>query len=71
MAEAVSPTTSEKPKAPRIGVFVCHCGTNIAGSIDVEAVKDYAKTLPNVEHVNDYKYQCSIVLDPRRLEYTI
>ena len=36
MAEAVSPTTSEKPKAPRIGVFVCHCGTNIAGSIDID-----------------------------------
>jgi heterodisulfide reductase subunit A2 len=60
MAEAVSPTTSEKPKAPRIGVFVCHCGTNIAGSIDIDAVKEYAKTLPNVEHVNDYKYQCSM-----------
>ncbi len=60
MAEAVSPTTSEKPKAPRIGVFVCHCGTNIAGSIDIDAVKEYVKTLPNVEHVNDYKYQCSM-----------
>ena len=60
MAEAVSPTTSEKPKAPRIGVFVCHCGTNIAGSIDIDAVKEYAKTLPNVGYVNDYKYQCSM-----------
>ncbi len=60
MAEAVSPTTSEKPKAPRIGVFVCHCGTNIAGSIDIDAVKEYAKTLPNVAVVDDYKYMCSM-----------
>ena len=33
-------------ETPRIGVFVCHCGINIAGVIDVEAVRDYAKTLP-------------------------
>jgi len=59
MAEAVSPTTSEKPKAPRIGVYVCHCGTNIAGSIDINAVKEYAKTLPNVAVVDDYQYMCS------------
>ena len=36
----------EVPVEPRIGVFICHCGTNIAGSLDVVAVKDYAKTLP-------------------------
>ena len=60
MAEAVSPTTSKKPETPRIGVFICHCGTNIAGSIDIDAVKEYAKTLPNVAYVDDYKYQCSM-----------
>lgn len=60
MAEAVSPTSSEKPKAPRIGAFVCHCGTNIAGSIDIDAVKEYVKTLPNVAYVDDYKYMCSM-----------
>ncbi len=49
---------AEKKEA-RIGVFVCHCGTNIAGSIDVEAVKEYAKTLPNVVHADDYQYVCS------------
>ena len=32
----------------RIGVFVCHCGFNIGGVIDVPAVVEYAKTLPNV-----------------------
>ncbi|HDR73751.1 MAG TPA: CoB--CoM heterodisulfide reductase iron-sulfur subunit A family protein [Methanoculleus sp.] len=49
---------AEKKEA-RIGVFVCHCGTNIAGSIDVEAVKEYARTLPNVVHADDYQYVCS------------
>ena len=49
----------KKNEEPRIGVFVCHCGTNIAGSIDVEAVKEYAKTLPNVIVADDYQYMCS------------
>jgi len=43
----------------RIGVFVCHCGTNIAGSIDVKEVVEYAKTLPGVAHAEDYQYMCS------------
>jgi heterodisulfide reductase subunit A len=43
----------------RIGVFVCHCGTNIAGSIDVKGVVEYAKTLPNVAYAQDYQYVCS------------
>lgn len=44
---------------PRVGVFVCHCGINISGVIDVLAVRDYAKTLPNVEYVADNMYSCS------------
>ena len=43
---------------PRIGVFVCHCGSNIAGVVDVKAVMDFAKTLPNVVHVQDQMYSC-------------
>jgi heterodisulfide reductase subunit A len=43
---AVAPAPSAK--GARIGVFICHCGTNIAGSIDINAVEEYAKTLPNV-----------------------
>ena len=35
---------------PRIGVFVCHCGINIAGVVDTEAVAEYAKSLPGVEY---------------------
>lgn len=44
---------------PRIGVYVCHCGINIGGVVDVEAVAEYAKTLPNVVLAKDYKYYCS------------
>ena len=44
---------------PRIGVFVCHCGTNIAATVDVEKVREHAKTLENVVVSKDYKYMCS------------
>jgi heterodisulfide reductase subunit A len=46
-------------EAPRTGVFVCHCGINIAGVIDVEAVRDYAATLPTVEYVENNLFTCS------------
>jgi len=44
---------------PRVGVFICHCGLNIAGVIDVKAVCEYAKTLPNVVFVKDNRYTCA------------
>ncbi len=44
---------------PRIGVFVCHCGVNIAGVVDVKAVRDYAASLPNVVLYEDTLYSCS------------
>jgi heterodisulfide reductase subunit A-like polyferredoxin len=44
---------------PRIGVFVCHCGQNIAGVVDVKDVVAYAKTLPNVVYAEDNVYTCS------------
>jgi len=44
---------------PRIGVYVCHCGLNIAGTVDVEAVARYAARLPGVVVSRDYKYTCS------------
>jgi heterodisulfide reductase subunit A len=43
----------------RIGVFVCHCGTNIAGSIDVERVVEEIERFPEVVYAVDYKYMCS------------
>ncbi len=43
----------------RIGVFICHCGSNIAGVVNVESVGDAVKNLPDVKYVSDYKYVCS------------
>ena len=43
----------------RIGVFTCHCGTNIAGTIDVEEVRDYCAELPNVVHSEDLMFACA------------
>ena len=44
---------------PRIGVYVCHCGLNIAGVVDVATVAEYAADLPNVVVAKDYMYMCS------------
>ena len=44
---------------PRIGVFICHCGLNIAGVVDVEAVCEYTKTLPNVAYAARALFTCS------------
>jgi heterodisulfide reductase subunit A-like polyferredoxin/coenzyme F420-reducing hydrogenase delta subunit len=49
----------ETSGAPRIGVFVCHCGVNIAGVVDVEAVSEYAKGLPGVVFSTHNQYTCS------------
>ncbi|MEJ2558883.1 MAG: FAD-dependent oxidoreductase, partial [Anaerolineae bacterium] len=43
----------------KIGVYVCHCGSNIAGKVDVEEVARWAANLPNVEVSRDYKFMCS------------
>jgi heterodisulfide reductase subunit A len=50
---------SEKEEETRIGVFVCSCGSNIGGLVDVKALADYAKTLPNVVFTEDNLYTCS------------
>jgi heterodisulfide reductase subunit A len=43
----------------RIGVYICHCGTNIAGIVDVEGVTQFAASLPNVAIARHYSYMCS------------
>ncbi len=43
----------------RIGVYVCHCGTNIAGFLDVAELAAFARGLPGVVVARDYKYMCS------------
>ena len=48
-----------RSQEPRIGVFVCHCGTNIAGVVDVEEVAAYAATLPQVVHVTRNLFTCA------------
>jgi len=53
------PETDVEGQAPRIGVFVCHCGTNIAGVVNVPAVVEYAKTLPDVVYTENNLYTCS------------
>ena len=55
----IVPETNIIGEPPRIGVFVCKCGINIAGVVDVEAVRDYAAALPYVEFATDNLYSCS------------
>ncbi len=43
----------------KIGVYVCHCGANIAGTVDVAQVVEYARELPYVVVARDYKFMCS------------
>ena len=50
---------SAKSKTPRLGVFICHCGINIAGVVDVKKVADEIGKMPGVVHSEDYKYMCS------------
>lgn len=61
---------------PRIGIYICHCGLNIANTVDVEAVREFAKALPNVVTARNYTYMCSdpgqalITQDIKELELT-
>ena len=60
-----------KQDDPRIGVYVCHCGFNIAGSVDCEEVTRFATGLPHVVLAQDNRYTCSDqgqegIDDPRR-----
>jgi len=46
-------------ESPRIGVYVCHCGLNIAGSVNCDEVAKFAASLPNVVIAKDHRYMCS------------
>jgi heterodisulfide reductase subunit A len=48
-----------KKQAPRIGVFVCHCGVNIGGCVNVPDILEFAKKLPNVAYVEENLFSCS------------
>ncbi|MCJ2564062.1 MAG: FAD-dependent oxidoreductase, partial [Candidatus Thermoplasmatota archaeon] len=45
---------------PRTGVFICHCGINIGGVVDVPSVVEHVRTLPNVAYAEDNLYTCSV-----------
>ena len=49
----------QKAEEPRVGVFVCYCGLNIAGTVDVEDVAEYARALPGVVYVKTNRYTCA------------
>jgi heterodisulfide reductase subunit A len=51
--------TDVRGEAPRVGAFICHCGVNIGGVVDVPAVVEYAKTLPFVTYAEENLYSCS------------
>jgi len=53
------PETDVSGQAPRIGIFVCHCGINIGGVVNVPEVVAYAKTLKDVAYVEENLYTCS------------
>ncbi|MGO0123096.1 FAD-dependent oxidoreductase [Desulfothermobacter acidiphilus] len=57
--EELPPERDVTQEEPRIGVFVCHCGINIGGVVNVPEVTEYAKTLPNVVYAANNLYTCS------------
>jgi len=61
--KTVTPNVSEEPKkgkkAPRVGVFVCHCGSNIAGVVDCGKVREAAEKIGDVVVAKENKYTCS------------
>ncbi|MDD5094134.1 MAG: CoB--CoM heterodisulfide reductase iron-sulfur subunit A family protein, partial [Dehalococcoidia bacterium] len=52
---------------PRVGVFICHCGNNIAGTVDVKKVAEEIKKVPGVAYATTYMYTCS---EPGQKEIT-
>lgn len=50
---------SQQTETPRVGVFVCHCGLNIAGTVDIKQLVEYAKTIPDVIAVKENRYTCA------------
>lgn len=57
---ALEPVAEELIEAvPRVGIFVCHCGTNIAGVVDIQEVVADVKALPHVVFATDFMFTCS------------
>lgn len=56
---SLPPEMDVAKEEPRIGAFICHCGINIGGVVDVKSVAEYAKTLPNVVYAVNTMFSCS------------
>ncbi|MBP7819829.1 MAG: CoB--CoM heterodisulfide reductase iron-sulfur subunit A family protein, partial [Candidatus Methanofastidiosum sp.] len=59
MAKTQSKKKKQSDEVPRIGVYVCHCGTNIAGSVNIGEVVEFSKNIKNVSVVREHMYLCS------------
>jgi heterodisulfide reductase subunit A len=59
MTEKKEPEAKQNMEEARVGVYVCHCGLNIAGSVNCEEVAKFAATLPHVVLAQDNRYTCS------------
>jgi heterodisulfide reductase subunit A len=55
----MNPSTPSRNGTPRVGVYICHCGSNIAAMVDTRVLAEYAGGLPGVVVSRDYKYMCS------------
>ena len=58
-AIALAPERDVTSEKPSIGIFVCHCGRNIAGLIPVEELRQFAEALPHVAVAQDFTFTCS------------
>ncbi len=58
-AKKYPPERSVAGEEPRVGVFICRCGLNIASIVDVPGVLEYTKSIPNVVHAEENLYTCS------------
>jgi heterodisulfide reductase subunit A2 len=58
-AKVYPPEKDVSSEEPRIGVFVCHCGTNIGRVVDVPSTVEYALTMPNVVHAQEQLFSCA------------
>ncbi|MEJ2472340.1 MAG: FAD-dependent oxidoreductase [Desulfobacterales bacterium] len=65
-AVAIPERATEGP--PRIGVFVCHCGSNIAGVVDIPQLMQRIERLPNVALATDFMFTCSAETQPKLIE---
>ena len=59
VAKELPPEIDVSGEEPRIGAFICHCGINIGGVVNVPEVVEYVKTLPNVVYAEENLYTCS------------